>query len=27
LETHGQKIADMLRDFLNRRLQTPMAAN
>ncbi len=27
LETHGQKIADMMRDFLNRKLQTPMAAN
>ena len=27
LETHGQEIADLMRDFLNRQLQSPMAAN
>ena len=27
LETHGQEIADLMRDFLNRRLQSPVAAN
>jgi pimeloyl-ACP methyl ester carboxylesterase len=27
LETHGQEIADLMRDFLNRRIQSPVAAN
>ncbi|MCH7899198.1 MAG: alpha/beta hydrolase, partial [Proteobacteria bacterium] len=27
LETHGQEIADLMRDFLKRRLQSPVAAN
>lgn len=27
LETHGQEIADLMRDFLNRQLQSPVAAN
>lgn len=27
LETHGREIADLMRDFLNRRLRTPLAAN
>jgi pimeloyl-ACP methyl ester carboxylesterase len=27
LETHGQEIADLMRDFLNRKIQSPMAAN
>ena len=26
-ETHGQEIADLMRDFLNRKLKTPTAAN
>jgi pimeloyl-ACP methyl ester carboxylesterase len=26
LETHGQEIADLMRDFLNRKIQSPMAA-
>ena len=27
LETHGQEIADLMRDFLDRQIQSPMAAN
>jgi len=27
LETHGQEIADLMRDFLNRRIQSSVAAN
>jgi hypothetical protein len=28
LETHGQEIADLMRDFLNRKVDsTPVAAN
>jgi pimeloyl-ACP methyl ester carboxylesterase len=27
LETHGQEIADLMRDFLKRNIQSPMAAN
>ena len=27
LETHGQEIADLMRDFLNRQLQSPLVAN
>ena len=27
LETHGQEIAGLMRDFLNRKIQSPMAAN
>lgn len=27
LETHGREIADLMRDFLNRNIETPMAAN
>ena len=27
LETHGQEIADLMRDFLNRKIQSPVAAN
>jgi hypothetical protein len=27
LETHGQEIADLMRDFLSRKIQSPMAAN
>ena len=27
LETHGQEIADLMRDFLNRQLESPLAAN
>jgi len=27
LETHGQEIADLMRDFLNRQIQSPVAAN
>ena len=27
LETHGQEIADLMRDFLSRQLPSPMAAN
>lgn len=27
LETHGQEIADLMRDFLNREIETPVAAN
>jgi len=27
LETHGQEIADLMRDFLDRKIQSPMAAN
>ncbi len=27
LETHGQEIADLMRDFLGRKIQSPMAAN
>ncbi|MDH3614894.1 MAG: alpha/beta hydrolase [Gammaproteobacteria bacterium] len=27
LETHGQEIADLMRDFLNRQFQSPLAAN
>ena len=27
LETHGQEIADLIRNFLNRNIETPMAAN
>jgi len=27
LETHGQEIADLMRDFLNRQIDSPMAAN
>ena len=27
LETHGQEIADLMRDFLGRKLSTPVAAN
>ena len=27
LETHGQEIADLMRDFRNRQLQSPVAAN
>jgi hypothetical protein len=28
LETHGQEIADLMRDFLNRKVKTsPLAAN
>ena len=27
LETHGQEIADLMRDFLQRQIQSPVAAN
>jgi len=27
LETHGQEIADLMRDFLRRQIQSPLAAN
>jgi pimeloyl-ACP methyl ester carboxylesterase len=27
LETHGQEIADLMRDFLNRQLESPLVAN
>ena len=27
LETHGQEIADLMRDFLNREIESPLAAN
>lgn len=27
LETHGQDIADLMRDFLRRKVQSPMVAN